>query len=124
MNDYNNELGESVERLGTQGYCDIAAEILLESYPDARIFRFTDGDSFGHVFLVIDCRALDISGFKSIEEMSATEACRGLRCEPVTLEAVQQSFRSHGRTVEERGIFRRRFVNHIAQNPDIFRRDA
>lgn len=124
MDDYSDLLEESAEKLGTQGYCDIAAEVLLESFPHAAIHRFTDGESFGHVCLIVNGQAVDITGFKTIQEMSSTKACEGLQREAVTLDAVRAHFRNHGRTPEERRIVRGRFVDHVAQNPQIFQPDA
>lgn len=126
MDDYSDLLKDSAESLGTVGYCDIAAEVLLESFPDAQLYRVTDntGSRFAHVFLVVDGSALDIKGFQTIEEIVASHGGEGFQAEPVTMMAVHIAFRGHGRTPEEREIVRRRFLDHIEENPEIFSRDA
>jgi hypothetical protein len=126
MDDYSDLLEKSIESLGTEGYCDIAAEVLLESFPDAQLYRLTDvsGERFGHVFLVVGERAVDITGFTRLAERAATAASENLHPEPVSLEAVRAYFRGHGRTAEERRIVRIRFVDYVAQNPKTFGRDA
>jgi hypothetical protein len=123
VDDDSDLLEESVESLGTEGYCDIAAEVLLESFPDAQLYRLTDaaGERFGHVFLVVGERAVDITGFKRLAEIAAKEASEDLHPEPVSQDAVRAYFRGHGRTADERRIVRTRFVDYVAQNPEIFR---
>jgi hypothetical protein len=126
MDDDSDLLEVSVERLAAEGYCDIFAEVLLASFPDAQVYRLTDtaGKRFAHVFLVVGERALDIGGFKPLAEIEAKEASEGLHPEPVTLEAVRAEFRSHGRKADERCKVRTRFVEYVAQHPELFGHDA
>ncbi len=126
MDDYTDLLEDSVESLATSGYCDIAASVLLESFPKAQLYRLTDADRqrCAHVFLLVGGRALDINGFRSLEEMAATGADEALHAEPVSLDDVQNSFRGHGRKAEERRIVQKRFRDHVEQNPRTFSRGA
>jgi hypothetical protein len=124
MDDYNDLIQESVESLGTEGYCDLAADVLLEFFPNAVIYRLTNktGERFGHVFLVVDGCALDINGFKSFEEMATNND--NLYPEPVARDAVRNFFRGHGRTPEERRIVTERFRDHINQNIHLFTKNT
>ncbi len=124
MEDYSDLYDDPIETLGTTGYCDLAAEVLLELFPEAQVHRFTDGASFGHVFLIFRGRALDITGFKTVEEMSATDAWQGLTAEPVSIDAVRNYFRNQGRSSKERQIVKSRFAEHVTKHPEIFRVEA
>jgi hypothetical protein len=66
MDDYSYLTHDSVESLGTEGYCDLAADVLLEFFPNAALYRLTDetGERFGHVFLAVDDCAMDMRGLR------------------------------------------------------------
>ena len=120
MDDYSDLIHDPVESLGTEGYCDLAADVLLEFFPDAVLYRFTDetGERFGHVFLAVDGCALDITGFKTLEEMAALH--NELHPEPVTRDAVRSFFRGQCRTREESRIVTDRLREHIKHNAHLF----
>jgi hypothetical protein len=59
-------------KLGTEGACNLALEVLVDTYPEVRPCRLTaEGvdDDFAHVFLSYYSIPLDITGFTSIEDL-------------------------------------------------------
>ena len=121
--DYSDLYGQPVEALGSGGYCDLAAEVLREFHPDAKIYRITDddGDRFAHVFLRVGDRAMDITGVCSPEDMlQRHNDVDGARLEQTTPEAVANSFLGHSRTADERQIVMERFREHINAKPGNF----
>ena len=121
FNDYNYLYEESAEELGTTGFCDLVAELLQKSFPEAELYRLSNGteNSFAHVFLVIGSLMLDIKGFRSLEEYKKEEAERNHYAEPVKWPQVRAAFR-YNRDRHEIDIARSRFVDYIAENPDKF----
>ncbi|MCF7788292.1 MAG: hypothetical protein K9N47_19370 [Prosthecobacter sp.] len=122
-NAYSDLYEDSVENLGTQGYCDLVADVLREFHPDAHTYRITNtsGNRFAHVFLMLGNTALDITGATSIDKILARYT--HVECaiaDPTTPEAVTAFFLGHGREPKEHDIVTTRFRDHISSNPQQF----
>ena len=116
------QLEASVIDLGSYGYCDLAALVLRELYPDAPLYRVTDdaGIRFAHVFLRIGEWGLDINGFCPLGVMLCRFGEDGFRSEETSAESVKTYFLAHGREHDEIRNITRRFRDHIHNYPDQF----
>jgi hypothetical protein len=113
---------DPVESLGTEGHCDIAAEVLRERYPEAETWRFTDATEtrFAHVFLRMGDKAVDILGFCSFSEMNERHSSEELHPAPTTPAAVHKNFLGHGRESWEISALRKRFQEYIERHAERF----
>lgn len=116
------QLEASVTDLGSRGYCDLAAFVLRELYPDAPLYRVTDaaGIRFAHVFLRVGERELDIDGFCPHGVMLRLFWEDGFRIEETSAESVETYFLGRGRELDETRNITQRFRDHIHNNPDQF----
>lgn len=125
MNDDYSDLHEdSIESLGTEGYCDLAADVLREFHPEMQTYRITDDPArkrFAHVFVMLGDTVLDITGATTLDEILARHAnVEGAIADLTTPKAVAEFFHGHGRKPIEHRIVTTRFREHIRANPQQF----
>ena len=116
-----------LEWLVTEGYSDVAADVLREIHPAAEIYRITDPTHyfFSYLFLMTAEGALDIGGFTTVEaliEQHGDEEC--CLAEPTTPEAVAAYFHDNGREDLEIRIVLERMREHVRNHPEKFNRNA
>ncbi|MBC7981114.1 MAG: hypothetical protein H7Y36_11175 [Armatimonadetes bacterium] len=116
-----------VEWLVSEGYSDVAVDILLEIHPAAEIHRITDSSRyfFDYVFLVTAGGALDINGFTTTEALLKQYGeDESYIAERTTPEAVATCFLNKSREDLEIRIVRERLREHVRNNPETYNRYA
>lgn len=109
---------QSCEDLGMHGYCFLACSVLLELHPKAEIWRLHSCDSdYGHVFLKVEGRPLDIRGFRTVEEMMGDLGGTEMVEETADWKNVLAYFNHPGfSTRAERDYVRARLKNCVCEN--------
>ena len=107
---------EDPVKLGREGDCAVALEVLLELYPSGVPHRLTsDQNDFAHTFLMYKGRLMDVGGYTTIEEMQLRYKAPSHKSEPVDMEAVQHNFRGW-RTSDEIKRLKAHFRQYILQH--------
>jgi hypothetical protein len=80
--------------LGTGGFCFLVAEILLERFPSAIVYRLTSpGSPFAHIFISINGCYMDIEGCRNVpREMRRHLDAPHLQVEMTDLQTVREFF--------------------------------
>ena len=103
-------------KLGREGYCHIALEVLLELYPTGETYRLTnDHKGYDHVFLMLNGQPLDMCGRTSIAEMRTYYKVDSLVPEAASFQDIQKYFRGW-ETPEEKTRLKAYFKKHILDN--------
>ena len=109
-------------QLGTGGFCFLVAELLMEEYPQAELWRLTnrEGTTYAHVFVRIDGMPCDSNGFRSVDAMRFDFNDNSLVERIANSQAIRDYF-YHGYTREQLAAARSRLAPYVRELMAAFR---
>ena len=119
----------SEEDLGLAEFCFLVAEILLEQFPNATLYRLTDPQrkAFAHVFLSVEGKYLDIMGYGDVVGRFKNRTnCYGLIAEEIEPQKLREHFYPCYKGQEDKAALcaaRDKLQRYIHLNPRFCRLD-